>query len=94
MQSLSAGHHVLQATWSDSDNIHEVCQGCTISLEVEGEVVPREAPRAGKQWTMGSLLFFAQEICLFQGSYLEAKLNLVLLHLSWGRTGGPQSTLH
>lgn len=35
----------------------------------------------------------AQEICLFQGSYLEAELNLVLLHPSWGHTEDPQSTL-
>lgn len=30
---------------------------------------------------------------LFQVSYLEAELNLVLLHPSWGHTEGPQSTL-
>lgn len=54
MHSPSAGHHVLQATWTNSNNIHEDCQSCTISLEVE--VVPREAPRAGKQWRKGFLL--------------------------------------
>lgn len=35
----------------------------------------------------------AQEICLSQGSYLEAELNLVLLHPGWGRTEGPQRAL-
>lgn len=48
MQSLSAGHHVLQATWSDSDNTHEDRQSCTISLETEGEVVPGEQVNNGE----------------------------------------------
>ena len=35
----------------------------------------------------------AQEICLFQGSHLEAELNLVLLHPGWGHMEGPQRAL-
>lgn len=35
----------------------------------------------------------AQEFCLFKGSYLEAELNLVLLHPSWGHTEGSQIAL-